>query len=82
MRTRVWIDRAKTRTSVKVIAGCVLLFAAGLLVFSRPYLEPYDTAGGQLVLVVIGAVFAVSLVGMDRMARIEVPERFVARRPS
>jgi tight adherence protein B len=82
MRTRIWIDRAKTRTSVKVIAGCVLLFAGGLLLFSRSYLEPYDSAGGQLVLFVIGAVFAVSLVGMDRLARIDLPERFVARRPS
>jgi tight adherence protein B len=82
MRTRIWIDRAKTRTSVKVIAGCVLLFAGGLLLFSRSYLEPYDSPGGQLVLVAIGAVFALSLVGMDRMARIEVPERFVARRPA
>ena len=81
MRTRIWIDRAKTRTSVKVIAGCVLLFAAGLLIFSRSYLEPYDTGVGQVVLLVIGATFAASLVAMDRMARIEVPERFVARRP-
>jgi Flp pilus assembly protein TadB len=82
MRTRIWIDRAKTRTSVKVIAGCVLLFAAGLLIFSRSYLEPYDTAGGQVVLLVIGALFAASFIVMDRMARIEVPERFVARRPA
>jgi tight adherence protein B len=82
MRTRIWIDRAKTRTSVKVIAGCVLLFAAGLLIFSRSYLEPYDSAVGQVVLLVIGAIFAASLVAMDRMARIEVPERFVARRPA
>ncbi len=80
MRTRIWIERAKTRTSVKVIAGCVLLFAGGLMLFSRSYLEPYDTAAGQVVLLAIGALFAVSLVGMDRMARIETPERFVARR--
>ena len=82
MRTRIWIDRAKTRTSVKVIAGCVLLFAAGLLIFSRSYLEPYDTAVGQVVLLGIGAIFAASLIAMDRMARIELPERFVARRPA
>ena len=81
MRTRIWIDRAKTRTSVKVIAGCVLLFAAGLLIFSRSYLQPYDTAAGQIALLVIGAIFAGSLIALDRMARIEVPERFVARRP-
>jgi tight adherence protein B len=82
MRTRIWIERAKTRTSVKVIAGCVLLFAGGLLVFSRSYLEPYDRPAGQAVLLAIGALFAASLVGMERMARIQAPERFVARRPS
>jgi hypothetical protein len=81
MRTRIWIERAKTRTSVKVIAGCVLAFAGGLLLFSRSYLEPYDSAAGQAVLLVIGALFAVSLAGMERMARIELPDRFVARRP-
>jgi tight adherence protein B len=82
MRTRIWIDRAKTRTSVTVIAGCVLAFAGGLLVFSRSYLEPYDDAIGQVVLLVIGGLFFVSLAGMERMARIAVPERFVRRRPS
>jgi hypothetical protein len=34
------------------------------------------------VLLVIGTIFAASLIAMDRMARIEVPERFVARRPA
>ena len=82
MRTRIWIDRAKTRTSVTVIAGCVLAFAGGLLLFSRPYLEPYDGAVGQLVLLGIGGLFFASLAGMDRMARVAVPERFVRRRPS
>ena len=64
MHTRVWVDRAKTRTSVRVIAACVVAFAAGLLVFSRRYLEPYDTVGGQAMLLVIAGVFAGSLVGM------------------
>jgi Flp pilus assembly protein TadB len=79
MRTRIWIDQAKTRTSVNVIAGCVVLFASGLFVFSRKYLQPYDDVGGQLVLLVIGGVFAASFVGMDRMGRIVMPERFVSR---
>jgi Flp pilus assembly protein TadB len=80
MRTRVWIDRARTRVSVRVIAACVVLFAAGLLVLNRSYLDPYDDAKGQLVLLLIGAIFAGSFVAMDRMARIELPERFIARR--
>ena len=80
MRTRIWIDRAKTRTSVRVIAGSVLLFAAGLLVLSRDYLAPYDSVGGQVVLVIVGAVFAVSFVAMDRMGQIAMPDRFISRR--
>jgi Flp pilus assembly protein TadB len=80
MHTRVWVDRAKTRTSVRVIAVCVVAFAAGLLLFSRRYLEPYDTVGGQLMLVAIAGLFAGSLVGMQRLGRISLPERFVARR--
>jgi len=80
MRTRVWIDRARTRTSVRVIALCVLLFAGGLLVLNRSYLTPYDDLKGQLMLLVIGAIFAGSFVAMDRMGRIELPDRFIARR--
>jgi Flp pilus assembly protein TadB len=80
MQTRVWVDRAKTRTSVRVIAGCVVAFAGGLLLFSRRYLEPYDSAGGQAVLLLIAGLFAGSLVAMQRLGRIALPERFVARR--
>jgi hypothetical protein len=80
MRTRIWIDRAKTRTSVRVIGASVLLFAAGLLVLSRSYLAPYDAVEGQFVLLVIGAFFIGSFVAMDRMGRIAMPERFVSRR--
>ena len=80
MRTRIWTERARTRTSVKVIAGCVAAFAGGLFLFSRPYLQPYDDAVGQLVLLLIGGLFFGSLASMDRMARIAMPERFVRRR--
>jgi tight adherence protein B len=80
MRTRIWIDRAKTRTSVKVIAASVVLFAVGLILFSRDYLDPYDGVGGQLTLLAIGALFAGSFVAMERMGRIAMPERFISRR--
>jgi len=80
MRARVWVGRARTRTSVRVIVGCVALFAVGLLVLDRPYLDPYDSAGGQIALLLIGAIVAASFVAMDRMGRIALPERFVSRR--
>jgi Flp pilus assembly protein TadB len=80
MRARVWVGRARTRTSVRVIVGCVALFAVGLLVLDRPYLEPYDDAAGQFALLVIGGIVTASFVAMDRMGRIALPERFVSRR--
>lgn len=80
LRSRVWAGRARTRTSVRVISGCIALFAAGLLLFDRPYLAPYGSAGGQVVLVGILALFAGSVVAMDRMGRIELPPRFLGRR--
>jgi tight adherence protein B len=80
MRARVWAGRARTRTSVRVITASVALFAGGLLLFDRPYLEPYGSVGGQLVLLVIVGIFAASFVAMDRMGRIELPDRFLGRR--
>ena len=54
MRLRVEAGRARTRTSVKVIVGATGALVAGLALFNRGYLAPYDTAVGQLVLVLVG----------------------------
>jgi tight adherence protein B len=80
LRARVWAGRARTRTSVRVITGCVATFAVGLLVLDRSYLRPFGTATGQVALFAIGAIFAGSVAAMARMGRIELPERFMGRR--
>jgi hypothetical protein len=80
MRSRVWAGRARTRTSVRVVGLAVVLFALGLVVFDRAYLEPYSSITGQLVLAIVVVIFAASMVAMDRMGRIRLPERFLARR--
>lgn len=79
MRLRVHVSRARVRTAVRVIIGTLGLFAGGLLLFNRPYLAPYGTAVGQLVLLGVGAVFASGWWLLQRMADIEQPERFLAR---
>jgi hypothetical protein len=79
LRARVWAGRARTRTSVRVIAACVGLFAVGLMAFDRSYLAPYDSAGGQVVLAAIVLLFGGSLVAMDRMGRLAMPARFLSR---
>ena len=79
MRLRVHVSRARIRTAVRVIVGTLGLFAGGLLMFNRPYLAPYGTAMGQLVLLVVGTVFAAGWWLLQHMAQIEQPQRFLAR---
>jgi Flp pilus assembly protein TadB len=80
MRSRVWVGRARTRSAVKIIATVIVLFVLGLFLFNRPYLQPYSSIQGQVVLSGILGVFAVSLSLMQSMAKIIEPERFVRRR--
>jgi len=68
MRMRVETGRARTRTSVRVIVATTLAFAAGVVVFNRAYLTAYDTALGQFVLLVIGALFAGGFAWLARIA--------------
>ena len=42
------------RTSVRVIVGVTIALAAALALLNQTYLEPYDSAVGQLVLLAIG----------------------------
>lgn len=81
MRTRVWVGRARTRTAVRVIAAIVPLMVAAVMALDRTYFAPYDTAGGQVALAIVAGVFLASFWAMERMGRIDVPERFIARAP-
>ena len=77
MRLRVEAGRARTRTSVKVIVGATGALVAGLVLLDRGYLAPYDTATGQLVLAVVGAVFLTAFMWLARMTRPVTVERFL-----
>ena len=80
MRLRVEAARARLRTAVRVITGCTLATALGLLLLNRPYLSFYGTAVGQGVLALVGCLWAASLVWLGRMADFVTPERFLATR--
>lgn len=79
MRLRVHASRARLRTAVRVVVGSLGLFAGGLILFNPTYLKPYRTLEGQLVLLVVGGIFALGYVMLQRMARIRGPERFLTR---
>jgi Flp pilus assembly protein TadB len=77
-RLRVHTEWATTRTSVRVIIVVAVLMAAGMITFNREFLAPYDTAGGQVVLTVVGFMFAAGFVWLARMSRIPDPPRVLA----
>ena len=81
LRMRVQAGRARTRTSVRVIVGTTLGFAAAMIALDRPYLATYDSVSGQVVLLVIGALFAVGFAWLARIATAPEPIRFFSTAP-
>jgi Flp pilus assembly protein TadB len=77
MRMRVEAGRASTRTSVRVIVMTTLAFVIGLVLLNRGYLKPYDGPVGQIMLMIVGALFTAAFVWLARIARIRAPERFL-----
>ncbi|MFJ9174936.1 type II secretion system F family protein [Streptomyces sp. NPDC102360] len=82
MRQRIDAGRASIRTGVRVTVGVTAAMAVGLVVFNRPYLAPFDTVTGQLVLAVVGALFAASFTYLTAISRIEEPLRLIAPAPA
>jgi tight adherence protein B len=77
MRLRVEAGRARTRTSVRVITAFTTGFAIFLLMFNRKYLDPYDSAPGQLVLALVGLCFGGAYYWLSRAFRHEDDERLL-----
>lgn len=79
MRIRVEVGRTQVRTASKVIVGVVGATIALLAVLNRDYLAAYASPGGQIVLLIVGAIFAFGGWLLVKMAELEMPERFSAR---
>ncbi len=77
MRLRVEAARASTRSGVRTIVVFSVVFAAGLALLAHDYLSPFGTATGQLVLVAVGACYALGLVLMVHLARPAQPVRML-----
>lgn len=69
MRLRIESGRARTRATAKAVAGISLGSAVGFVVLDRGFLAPYDSAVGQLALLIIGACFAGAFFMLARMGR-------------
>lgn len=78
---RIWVSRARSRTSVRIIAGSVSVFVVGLVILNPTYLAPYVSAEGGVVLVVIALLFVIAQASLIRIAKMTRPSRFVTVRP-
>ncbi|MFC5180220.1 type II secretion system F family protein [Actinomadura harenae] len=81
MRRRVEADRRATRRSVRIVVAVSVGTALGLAVFNRSYVKPYDGFLGQLVLVLIIALYAGGFLWLRRLAKYELPDRFLTSAP-
>lgn len=79
MRIRVEVGRTRVRTATKVIVGVVGATIALLTVLNRSYLVAYDSPGGQMMLLIVGAIFATGGWMLLHMSELDMPERFSAR---
>lgn len=66
---RVEKSRAKATTDARLIIMVTLAMAAGLVVFNRGYLHPYDSATGQAVLAIVGGLFAIGFRWLHKLAQ-------------
>ena len=77
-RRLVEAERAPIQREVTLLTVIMGSLVVGLLVFGRSeYLEPYDTASGQLFLGTVLAIYAVLLLRVQRLAKFPKPSRFL-----
>jgi Flp pilus assembly protein TadB len=74
------VARERPRSEMRQIAVLALVTVGALSLVARGYLEPYQSAAGQLVLVVVAGIWAAGFTAMARLARPEPVERFLAAR--
>jgi tight adherence protein B len=79
LQMRATADRARTRTTVRIIIATVLTFAVGLILFNRTYLDPYNTPVGQMVLLLVAGMFGGATIWLAKISRGKPPVRFFTR---
>ena len=78
MRRRIEETRRALHRGVRIVVAVIVTFVTAVSVFSRDFVQPYSTVTGQMVLIVIIAVFTLGLLFIRKAATIPEPERFLA----
>ncbi|WP_375732710.1 type II secretion system F family protein [Polymorphospora lycopeni] len=76
-RREVEAKRTQPRFAVRFLTGMTLL-VLGYGLLNPEYMQPYGTAGGQLVMVVLGGLFVALLAWVRSMSLPPKPARFLA----
>jgi hypothetical protein len=77
LRLRIETSRASVRSGVRTVVVFSIAFAVLLTLVARTYLQPFGSAQGQVVLVVVGALYATGLTLMVTLARPPAPVRLL-----
>ena len=67
-RRRIMAGRASMRRSVRIVVIITIAFALFLVIFSRTYVAPYASVGGQVALAIVLGLFALSFMWMRKLA--------------
>lgn len=78
-RRRVSAGRATMRRSVQIVVILTIGFAVFLVLFSRDYVKPYGSVGGQITLAVVVGLFAAAFMWMRKLAGGEPNTPFLSR---
>jgi Flp pilus assembly protein TadB len=80
MHRRVEVARARPRSDMRSVLIIMLGFVLFFILVARPYLEPYGSPAGQLMLCVVFTCWAAGVWTMSRLGRTRPIERFLEER--
>jgi tight adherence protein B len=80
MHRRVEVARERPRSDMRSVVVVMAAFVGALILVGGEYLEPYDTAVGQVVLAVVAIMWAAGVTAMVRLGRARPVDRYLTRR--
>jgi len=78
MRMRTETSRAQTYSDAKAVTGIVLGVFFLLLLVNKGYLSAFDSFTGQVVMGVVGAMWAFAVYGIAELSKVRRPPRILA----
>ena len=79
---RVESERTEAKTSARLVILIVVVVGVGLYLFNRPLLSPFDHLAGQVVLLLVGGIWTLAAVWLQRLTRIPEPVRVLKDDPA